>query len=409
VGCVHVVSWETIVPTLSAAYDGVRDALKSEPTLHAPSARHAVISLAISTLVLALMLRTWLVMGLIEPVTVAGSSMAPNLRGPHVEVMCEKCELQFDIGAEFDTTSVECPRCRTRQILSDTPAIERGDRMVIDRTAFQFRTPRRWEPVVFRSPADGELTVKRVVGLPGEEVRLQNGEVLIDGKLAMKDLAALCALRQVVQQEADKSRHWQGDQGWQWDGQQWQGAASGKKVSVLRFIVPADHPLTNDVPYNNGVTQRLFPVKHLAFSARVRLSDGARLLIGIGGDNWTCSETGDIEIEVDAFGRTPQVFVDGEPVERNALTVSRRTDNLLTPVEIGVAYGQIELADLTVYRDTHYASFNEEHGIGGTMEPVKLNDDEIFVLGDNVPVSVDSRHWGPVPLRLLVGRPVGVR
>jgi signal peptidase I len=374
--------------------------------LHATSARHAVISLAISTLVLALMLRTWLVLGLIEPVTVAGSSMAPNLRGPHVCVTCTKCKLRFDIGAEFDTDSVECPRCDSLQTLSDPPAIERGDRLVIDRTAFQFRNPRRWELVVFRSPVDGELTVKRVVGLPGETIQLQGGEVLVNGKAAPKDLTALRALRQMVHQEVDA---WQGDREWKWNGNKWKCDVDGNRSATLRFTCPIDEPLMTDMPYNNGVTQRLFPVKRLAISARMRLADGARLLVAIGGDSFTFSEVGEAELELYAYGRTPQVFLDGRPVERlTNVAVPPRLDPLM-PIKIVMLKGRAELADLTVYRDTYYSSVNEEHEIADPMGSIRLGDDEIFVLGDNVPVSVDSRHWGPVPLRLLVGRPIGVR
>lgn len=406
-GRVHVVSWESIVPTLSAAYDGVRDLLISEPTLHAPSARHAVISLAISTLVLALMLRTWLVMGLIEPVTVAGSSMAPNLLGPHVRVSCTKCGLHFDIGAEFDTDSVECPRCRDQLTLDDPPAIKRGDRLVVDRTAFQFRTPRRWDPVVFRSSADGQLTVKRVVGLPGETIQLQNGEVLVNGKPATKDLIALRATRQVMHQEVDA---WQSARGWNWDGKRWQGDGGGRAGrSLLRFTVPPEQPLMTNVPYNNGVTQRLLPVRYMAISTRLSLADGARLIVAIGGDNWTFAEPGEWDVELYAYGRTPQVFVDGRPVQNRTRVSTYRRLNPTAPIGIHLYDGKAELADLTVYRDTYYASFNEEHGIAEPIEPVKLKEDEIFVLGDNVPVSVDSRYWGPVPLRLLVGRPIGVR
>jgi signal peptidase I len=375
-------------------------------TLQASSARQAVVSLAVSTLVLALMLRTWLVLGLIEPVTVAGSSMAPNLRGPHVSVRCTKCELHFDIGAEFDTDSVECPRCHARQTLCDPPAIERGDRLVIDRIAFQFRSPRRWEPIVFRSPVDGQLTVKRIVGLPGEEIQLSGGEVLVNGKEVPKDLTALRALRQVVPQEVDA---WQGDREWKWDGHLWQCDVDGKRKSTLRFICPIDEPLMTDVSYNNGVTQRLFLVKHLAISARARFFDGAELLIAIGGDEFTISEAGDMELEVYAFGRTPQVFLDGRSVQNRTNVAVHRRLNPLVPISIVMQKGRAELADLTVYRDIYYSSVNEEHGLAEPTVPVQLKSDEVFVLGDNVPVSVDSRHWGPLPLRLLVGRPMGVR
>ena len=40
------------------------------------------------------------------------------------------------------------------------------------------------------------------------------------------------------------------------------------------------------------------------------------------------------------------------------------------------------------------------------MGPVTLPEGEYFVLGDNRPMSNDSRDWGPLPARSIVGRVV---
>ena len=57
-----------------------------------------------------------------------------------------------------------------------------GRRLLVDRSAFLWRTPRRFETVVLRSPDDpAMLCVKRVVGLPGEVVEFVDGDVYVDG------------------------------------------------------------------------------------------------------------------------------------------------------------------------------------------------------------------------------------
>ena len=105
----------------------------------------AACRLVVGVGVVALLMHTWLLMGLVVPVTVAGSSMAPTLEEPQ--------------------------------------------RLLVDRTAYAFREPRRWEIVVFRSPVDARLLcVKRVVGLPGETVSLEGGDVLINGRRIAKPL-----------------------------------------------------------------------------------------------------------------------------------------------------------------------------------------------------------------------------
>ncbi|MEK9161506.1 MAG: signal peptidase I [Patescibacteria group bacterium] len=45
---------------------------------------------------------------------------------------------------------------------------------------------------------------------------------------------------------------------------------------------------------------------------------------------------------------------------------------------------------------------NEEILING--KDIKLKDDEYFVMGDNRDFSSDSRIWGPVPRKLIIGR-----
>lgn len=145
---------------------------------------YSVCRLAVGVGLVALVTHTWLVMGLVVPVIVAGSSMAPTLSGPHRDYRCDECREEFSVG--LDQASPElvalCPRCGKLSVQAASHDIQ-GDRLIVDRTAFAFREPRRWEVVVFRSPVDaGALCVKRIVGLPGETVALIGSELRIDGQ-----------------------------------------------------------------------------------------------------------------------------------------------------------------------------------------------------------------------------------
>ena len=89
------------------------------------------------------------------------------------------------------------------------PSILVGDRIVVDKLAYDLRVPftlwriahwsepRRGDVVTFPSPRDEVLYVKRVIGLPGDVVELRNNRLIINGeaarytKLGADEIAAL--------------------------------------------------------------------------------------------------------------------------------------------------------------------------------------------------------------------------
>lgn len=52
------------------------------------------------------------------------------------------------------------------------------DRTVVDKLSFRFRDPERFEIVVFKHPLErSRIMVKRLVGMPGEELKIENGDL----------------------------------------------------------------------------------------------------------------------------------------------------------------------------------------------------------------------------------------
>ena len=62
------------------------------------------------------------------------------------------------------------------------PVLKDGDVVLMNRLLYDFTSPERGDIVVFQRE-DQKLNVKRVIGLPGETVQIQNGRIYIDGSL----------------------------------------------------------------------------------------------------------------------------------------------------------------------------------------------------------------------------------
>lgn len=130
----------------------------------------------------------------VEPFGVPTGSMAEALIGNHREGHCPRCQYPVRVGQptsrgrSVDFRASCCPNCGGRVDLTQAPELP-GDRLFVDKTAFEWRSPHRWEIAVFRCSADLDKPyVKRVIGLPGETVQIRNGDVYANGELARKTL-----------------------------------------------------------------------------------------------------------------------------------------------------------------------------------------------------------------------------
>ena len=136
-----------------------------------------------------------------EAFVIPTGSMAPTLMGRHKDLVCDSCGEDFRVGcsAELDeatnrirpermVTEARCPNCGNPMPLTRGGDAGRsydprypsfsGDRIIVDKFAYDFVEPARWDVVVFKYPEDAKTNyIKRLVGLPGETLTIAVGDI----------------------------------------------------------------------------------------------------------------------------------------------------------------------------------------------------------------------------------------
>lgn len=200
--------------------------------------------------VLAFLFRTFEAEAFVIPT----GSMSPSLLGQHKDVECPECGFRYRTTASSEgedrdrlramlaqapsfraeslrrqIESLEvvggmCPMCRNLTpmrpdlpagVLADTgidpeqieyqPSYP-GDRILVNKYGFDFGDPERWDVVVFKYPGDGNMNyIKRLVGLPNEDLRVYLGDVFVkprdsekEYQIARKPLAKTTAMLEIV-------------------------------------------------------------------------------------------------------------------------------------------------------------------------------------------------------------------
>ncbi|MCA9064710.1 MAG: signal peptidase I [Planctomycetaceae bacterium] len=120
-----------------------------------------------------------------EMFVIPTGSMAPTLYGRQKEIHCDGCGYDYDLGAsqELDQSSGRlihrirqsvCPNCRKWNQVEHA-SVFNGDRIVVNKQVAHFQ---RFDVVVFKNPEEPQVSyIKRLVGLPGETLRIRQGDL----------------------------------------------------------------------------------------------------------------------------------------------------------------------------------------------------------------------------------------
>ena len=408
-----------------------------------------------------ILIHTWFIEGFPVFCMVQGSSMATNLLGSHVDATCPNCKITFSYDAQAceEAAPVACSNCGVKFALPMPPMVLAGDRVLIDRMAFQVRRPCRWEVVAFHRWRGGnDLVVKRVVGLPGEKIQIIDGDVYANGQIQRKTLRQQRALRILVHDDdyAGSTPRWRPqDAGSNWSRQQGRLVHAENIGDDIGWLVynhanagsdaAQSPPRVTDYAFGNrGRLQRneaIHPMADLAMSLHIDDIHGRGLL-------WLQASDGrdefmvriDPHAEKYTVARNRQVLTDacgdlsgslrGQTIEVSLfdrqflLSIAGRTLVTLNidgpgsppladqPLAIGAEGLGLVVSRLQVFRDVYYteppfvaAGRPLAAGVPSSCVP---GADQYFVLGDNSPVSEDSRTWTEdrfVGHKSLVGKP----
>lgn len=162
----------------------------SEQTTTNPQNTRETVESIIVAFILAFLFRAFVAEAFVIPT----GSMAPTLMGAHKDIVCEYCGVQYQSTASFEfnqetgrlTNDVAvgsvCPICRGENAFdlrgNANHATFSGDRILVSKFDYLFRDPSRWDVLVFKYPGDARMNyIKRLVGLPGEQLRIMEGDV----------------------------------------------------------------------------------------------------------------------------------------------------------------------------------------------------------------------------------------
>jgi len=439
---------------------------RGDRTLHAPSdwAGETLEAVVIS-IILALLLRHVA----IEAFVIPTGSMAPTLYGDHYEVECPNCGFPFAIGRDDHTftktvtLSAVCVQCQQRQRFERSyEDVVGGDKILVNKLCYALRDPERYEVAVFVFPEQPwEHYIKRVIGLPGETITIENGDVFIDGKRARKPDAIQDGTwipvfdSRYVQRTAGAGPHWETGPEVGRDASAWD--TTDPTLPQARPLDPERPPTWIELSRNQGLRERELQrarrsargikddlpystsgqgakaVADLRIRATVRAQATARLGIreddrivaasfpvGPGEQTFAIEVDGAAVAQARRPGLTPggsheiqlayaddraRLIVDGELV--------LAWEDAFAPAATGKAFvglqadGEVSFDALKVDRDVFYTPL-ERGGPDPSYGEVDVPEDCFFVLGDNSPHSQDSRAWGYVSREHLVGRAFGV-
>jgi signal peptidase I len=317
---------------------------------------------------------------------VNGGSMCPTLWGESLMAQCPSCEIRFrvdtsptSIQGPSDSFEIRCWHCGapiscalSNRYSGDLVQIQ----PIFSREDFDFQQ-------LVACSINETLAIKRIAGRPGQTIDVadvgnRKRALLLDGIPIESRTAVIPVDRDALRKLSRWHNHsTSSDQAsWLRTDVAWTVTLSPESPQSSRLqyqhLSVYDHglasPIYDDYPANASLTRRLFPVSRVHVSMAVTVTHDVVFEFAGNEIPWTSNQKRfSFELSADDVGFS----VHSESKHRvNA-----------------------EVKDLALDRRIEYRL---RPGDDASPYPIKLGRHQYFVLGDNVPISVDSRDFGPI-------------
>ena len=340
-----------------------------------------------------------------------------------------------------------CPSCGYDNFGTAAMPIANGDRILVMKCVYQLFEPKQWDVVVFKNPLDPSINyIKRLVGRPEETVEIIDGDVYINGQISRKPPKVQNELwMPIYNNDYQPARPTEGS----FNGHIWKQPFD---VANSAWTIDKDDPTTfcldttaeqtgflsynpkvgndfrasyayNDVrgydqmPYcsdlmvsfyaNQTGQQGLIGIELSKYQNRYRASfdsAGQMVISQISDEEENILASKTIETNspekpsmvkfanvdhqlIFQFGDEKLTFDLG----RDANAIGPRKTQVSPQAKI-FGSGNLQVSHVAISRDIYY-TYAYGPNRAGEGNPLKLEKDQFFVLGDNSPNSADGRVW----------------